>query len=76
MSKIHDFDRRIQNWIENNRIKWCFGLFFLGVLLAIGFNLLMNAPSQSYFRMSALFGSILVFTEIVAGGSGVPRIDD
>lgn len=76
MSRIYDFDKRIQSWIENNRIKWCFGLFFLGVLLAIGFNILMNAPTQNYFRMSFLFGGIFVFVELVAGGSGVPSLDD
>ena len=76
MSRIYDFDKRIQSWIENNRIKWCFGLFFLGVLLAIGFNILMNAQTQNYFNMSLLFGSMFVFTELIAGGSGVPSIDD
>lgn len=69
------FDEKIQRWIEENKIKWCFGLFFLGVLLAIGFNLLTNAPPQNYFRMSLLFGSMLVGVEIIIGGSGVPTLD-
>lgn len=75
MSSIHNFDEKIQKWIKENRIKWCFYLFGLGVVLGIGFSYLTNSPPQTYFRMSLLFGLIFPSVEMIAGGSGVSNLE-
>ena len=62
---------KVKTWIENNKIKWCFILFGIGLGLGLGANLLLGGDNTQGLKMGFIYASLLVFIEIKAGGSGI-----
>ncbi len=60
VDRIFNFEDKVKSWILNNRIKWCFFLFGVGILL--GF---FSTHKQG---VGLLYGSLLVVIELTAGG--------
>lgn len=71
MKKFFEWDENIKNWIGENRIKWCFILFGVGMGLSILYNSLLGSSINSYINIGLVFGTSLIFIELVAGGSGI-----
>ena len=65
---IFKIEKKVADWINNNRIKWCFCLLFLGILIGYGSNHLMGGNSEQGLFMSIVYGFLLVIVEIFAGG--------
>ena len=69
--KILKFEDKVKHWIENNRIKWGFILFGMGLGLGLGANLLLGGDSSQGLKMGFIYAFLLVFIEIKTGGSGI-----
>jgi len=69
--KILELEDKVKNWIENNRVKWCFILFGIGLSLGLFSNLLFGGTSRTGAIMGFSYAFLLVFIEIKAGGSGI-----
>ncbi len=70
-TKLFELDNKVKTWIENNRIKWCFILFSLGLGLGLCANLLFGGNNTQGLKMGFIYAFLLVFIEIKAGGSGI-----
>jgi len=71
MKKFFEFEEKVKNWIENNRIKWCFLLFILGFVLGHLANIALGGEIRQGFAMGFGYAILLVIIEISAGGSGI-----
>ena len=65
------FEDKVKKWIENNRVKWCFMLFFMGVLLGSSGALFLGAPLRQVTMMAFVYGSLLPIVELTSGGEGI-----
>ena len=70
LDKFFMFEDKVKNWIENNKIKWCFILFFVGILLGIVAGIFLGGNFIGKF----IFGFALVIVELFAGGSGIDEV--
>ncbi len=69
--KFLEFEDKVKNWIGNNRIKWCFILFTLGLTLGFLANRLLGSDLRQGMIMAFSYGFLLVIIEISVGGSGI-----
>ncbi len=72
LDKLFRFENKIKKWIEDNRIKWYFVLFFVGVLLGISSGILLRGTI--IIRYGFLFGLGLITVEFFSGGSGIDEV--
>ncbi len=71
VNKLLVFEDKVKTWIENNKIKWCFILFGVGLGLGLGANLLLGGDNTQGFNMGFAYAFLLVIVEVTAGGSGI-----
>jgi len=69
--KIFELEDRTKNWIINHRIKWCFILMSMGMLLGLSGIYFIDVKLSQGFIMGTCYAFLLLLTEIGAGGQGL-----
>lgn len=68
-----EFENKVKEWIEINRIKWILFLGILGVSLGIAEIYLLDVGLYTItgLIMCFTYGSVLMICEVFMGGSGI-----
>ncbi len=63
---------KINIWIRENRVKWCYTLFMIGVIGGFAQVKLLGGSLKQAVLMAFIYGGLLVVVELILGGSGAP----
>jgi len=72
-NKILEFDESFNKWLINNRIKWCFILFGLGMILGLSGIIFIDMELKRAILMGLSCSSLLLIVEIGTGGKGIEQ---